>query len=323
MIGHAPSPFGNSHALALSPLKIAAGRGAIADTQRGVGVAHTIAQRRRDLPHCTPDFETAVRLAKRDRLLERLAPRANIFERDRPQIDIAENWFDLFPAAPPVLAGARCLALPLVCVPVASERFAERPRRGHGQFLGSLRRQIFGGSHGRRGGLTALHCLPASIPLLGTGPCVRAIVTTWHGVEAECPHVRAWLPKGAPVAAHAVVRNLQPSHFVAPPSALQADPRRRPWRHALALPPRLQTSAGAEHRTNGQWRRDRNCGSLGRLVGILARVAPAAPPRGRRVSCQGGARPSRAVRLAARSGISWLTRMMAAGNHASHSVAPP
>src|SRR5262249_6081974 len=145
----------------------------------------------------------------------------------------------------------------------------------------------------------------------------------WPGVEAEPPHVRGGPQKAAPVAAPAVVRNLQPTLFVPPPSALQADPRRRPWRHALALPPRLQTSAGVEHRTNGQWRRDRNCRSLGRLVGILARVAPAAPPRGRRVSCQGGARPSRAVRLPARTGISWLTRMMAAGNHASHSVAPP
>ena len=142
VIAHAPRALADADHLALGPLEVATRRGAVAHAERRVSVAHAIAERGRNLPQRPPDFQAAVRLAKRHRFLDRLAPCGDILERDGARIAVAEDRFDALPAPPPILARARRLARPLVRAPIAPERLAESARRIHGQFLGSLRGEI-------------------------------------------------------------------------------------------------------------------------------------------------------------------------------------
>src|SRR5262249_19688547 len=100
-------------------------RSAVAHAERWIAVAYAAAERSRHFPHRAPDFQAAVSLAKRDRFLNCLTPRAYIFKGDCPQIDITENRLNLPPAAPPIFARPRCLALPLVCAPVTTECLTE------------------------------------------------------------------------------------------------------------------------------------------------------------------------------------------------------
>src|SRR5207249_3915579 len=132
-----------------------------------------------------PDFQTPVRLAQRYRFLDHLAPRAQIFEGHGAWIAVGEHRLDAFPSTPPILPRARRLARPLVGVAITPERLAERARRVDGQFFGAFGRKVLRRGHGRRGGLAALHSLPAPIPFLRDRPCFRPVPTTRHGVESE------------------------------------------------------------------------------------------------------------------------------------------
>src|SRR5262245_25318417 len=155
-----------------------------------------------------------MRLTERNRIFDRLAPRADVLKRDRSRIDVAEYRLDVPPDAPPVLPRARGLACPLFGAAIAPERLAQGPSRVNRQHLGLLRRQVVGRRHGRRGGLTAFHRLPASIPLLGDSPCIGTILPARHAVETECAHVWPRFPETSPIAAHAVVGNLDLSGHV-------------------------------------------------------------------------------------------------------------
>src|SRR5262249_56130853 len=93
----------------------------------------------------------------------------------RREFGRAEARLVLSTAAPPVLPGPRRLSLPLIGPPIAPERLAERARRIDRQFLDALRRQVLGRGHDGRGGLAALHRLPAPVPFLGNSPCIGPI----------------------------------------------------------------------------------------------------------------------------------------------------
>src|SRR5262245_38397342 len=107
MIAIAECALVEARYLALRPRCRAPRRGAIAHAERGVGVAHAVAERCGDLPHSAPDFQAAVSLAQRDCFFDGPTPRADVLKRDCPQVDVTEHGLDLLPNTPPIFARAR------------------------------------------------------------------------------------------------------------------------------------------------------------------------------------------------------------------------
>src|SRR5262249_26021834 len=114
-----------------------------------------------------PDEHLALTLFPTAEVLDGLTPRADVFERDRSQVDVAEHRLNLLPTTPPIFARARRLATPLSSTSIAPKCLAERARRIHGQFFRALGREVVCIDHSRRGRIAALHRLPTGIPLLG------------------------------------------------------------------------------------------------------------------------------------------------------------
>jgi hypothetical protein len=124
-IAFTPGALKQPSRFAFSPSKRATCGGGVSNTERRVGVADAVAECSAHFPHGAPDLHCPMCFAERHCVLDRLAPRTEILKRNGSRITVSEDRLDAAPRTPPIFAGARRFALPLISAAVAPKGFAQ------------------------------------------------------------------------------------------------------------------------------------------------------------------------------------------------------